>query len=58
MGREDAAKILNNIPLDLFEKVHALAHHLQRGKMSRHLGEKLKNLNPRQANSLLKSALP
>lgn len=64
-GTGEAAKILNNMPPDLFAKVQALAQHLQRGikegklseteiqqgMMSGHLGEKLKNLNP-QAGQL------
>lgn len=66
MGTGEAAKILNNMPPDLFAKVQALAQHLQQGikegklseaevqqgMMSGHLGEKLKNLNP-QAGQLL-----
>jgi hypothetical protein len=66
MGTGEAAKILSNMPPDLFAKVQALAQHLQQGikegklseaevqqgMMSGHLGEKLKNLNP-QASKLL-----
>jgi hypothetical protein len=66
MGTGEAAKILSNMPPDLFAKVQALAQHLQQGikegklseaevqqgMMSGHLGEKLKNLNP-QASQLL-----
>lgn len=60
MGTGEAAKILNNMPPDLFAKVHALAQQLQQsikegklseaeiqqGMMSGHLAEKLKGLNP------------
>jgi hypothetical protein len=66
MGTGEAAKILNNMPPDLFAKVQVLAQYLQQGikegklseaevqegMMSGHLGEKLKNLNP-QAGQLL-----
>lgn len=62
----EAAKILNNMPPDLFAKVQALAQQLQQGikegklseaeiqqgMMSGHLAEKLKSLNP-QAGHLL-----
>lgn len=65
MGTGEAAKILNNLPPDLFAKVQALAQHLQQGikegklseaevqqgMMSGHLAEKLKGLNP-QAGQL------
>jgi hypothetical protein len=66
MGTGEAAKILNNMPPDLFAKIQALAQQLQQGikegklseaevqqgMMSGHLGEKLKDLNP-QAGQLL-----
>ncbi len=66
MGTGEAAKILNNMPPDLFAKVQALAQQLQQGikegalseadvqqgMMSGHLAEKLKSLNP-QAGHLL-----
>ena len=66
VGTGDAAKILNNMPPDLFAKVQALALQLQQGikegklseaeiqqgMMSGHLAEKLKGLNP-QAGRLL-----
>jgi len=65
MGTGEAAKILNNMPPDLFAKIQALAQHLQQGiregklseaevqqdMMSGHLAEKLKGLNP-QAGQL------
>jgi hypothetical protein len=65
-GPQDAAKILNNMPPDLLEKVQALAQILQQGikdgkltdaevqqgMMSGRLGEKLKQLNP-EAGHLL-----
>jgi hypothetical protein len=64
-GAGEAAKILNNMPPDLFAKIRALAQHLQQGikegklseaevqqgMMSGHLAEKLKGLNP-QAEQL------
>ncbi|SPP65667.1 hypothetical protein [Nitrospira lenta] len=66
VGTGEAAKILNNMPPDLFAKVQALAQQLQQsikegklseaevqqGMMSGHLAEKLKGLNP-QAGQLL-----
>ena len=65
-GTGEAAKILNNMPPDLFAKVQALAQQLQQGikegklseaeiqqgMLSGHLAEKLKSLNP-QAGHLL-----
>jgi hypothetical protein len=65
MGTGEAAKILSNMPPDLFAKIQALAQHLQQGikegklseaevqqgMMSGHLAEKLKGLNP-QAGQL------
>ncbi len=65
MGTGEAAKILKNMPPDLFAKIQALAQHLQQGikegklseaevqqgLMSGHLAEKLKGLNP-QAGQL------
>lgn len=65
IGTGEAAKILNNMPPDLFAKIQALAQHLQQGiregklseaevqqdMMSGHLAEKLKGLNP-QAGQL------
>ena len=60
MGTGEAARILNNMPPDLFAKIQALAQHLQQsikegklseaevqqGLMSGHLAEKLKGLSP------------
>ena len=60
MGTGEAARILNNMPPDLFAKIQALAQQLQQGikegklseadvqqgMMSGHLAEKLKGLNP------------
>jgi len=66
MGTGEAAKILNNLPPDLFAKIQTLAQQLQQGIkegklseadvrqgiMSGNLAEKLKGLNP-QARHLL-----
>lgn len=65
-GTGEAAKILNNMPPDLFAKIQALAQHLQQsikegklseaevqqGLMSGHLAEKLKGLSPQDGQLL------
>lgn len=65
-GRQDAVSILNGMPPDVLAKVRALAEilqqglkdgkisdaEIQQGLTSRHLGEKLKQLDPEAAQLL------